>query len=287
MALAGAWLSTDVRAQSTPQEVTPRGIYVGGSRLGVNAEIEVERNGRRERVPESHEFRSGDRFWLHVTVNQDAYVYVLNRTLTGNGAASRGIKVLADADKKATAPPPNTYVLVHPVPGSQPAALRRGVATVLPGAGEHFSMDEVPGAEKLLIIASATRLDIPSYFDPSGLLTKGKNDSVGDVLNRLNGELLQAADNAATEQPGSRSIQIVPNPQNGRGQSGRAGDAAAAKGGAPPTGTPPASGTKPAPGAAAKTTPPAKSGGSTSSVGVVKKAGQPMLLELTLAHLPR
>src|SRR5262249_17961415 len=112
-------------AQSKPE--TARGVYLGGARLGTSTEIEVERDGKRQIVPGNFQFKTGDRFWIHVTLNQDSYVYVLNRTLTGGPArVSRGIKLLAEEDKKLSAPPPDTYTMVFPAPRANAVLVKKG-----------------------------------------------------------------------------------------------------------------------------------------------------------------
>jgi hypothetical protein len=254
--------------------VNPRGIFLGGTTLAVSAEIEVERDGKRGMVPSNYEFRSGDRFWMHVSVNRDAYIYVLNRTLTGPGAASRGVKLLADADRKA--PAADAYTLVFPAPNTAAPLVRKGTPTTIPGRGLYFAMDDVPGAEKLLVVASETQLtSITSAFDPATgrLAAANRSDSVGAVLDRLNGELVQAAENTAS----SRDIVIV--------------DAPAPSRGSPPAATAPTSGNKPATSANAPGAGRQSGRGATDTrrpdYGAPKQVGRPMLLELTLAHLPR
>lgn len=277
-----------VEAQGQPTSgASPRGIYVAGDQLGVSTEIEIERDGKRGMVPTTFEFKSGDRFWLHLTVNKDSYIYVLNRTVTGPGATSRGIKLLAEQDRTDKAPAADTYTLVFPASASGPQLVRKGASTVVPGKGLFFGMDDVPGAEKLMVLASETPLNLSSYFDPStGRLLQGggRADSVGTVLNRLNGELAQMADNTATDQPpSSRAISIVDAPV-----------------GATPPAKPkeaPALPAKPAvaPASAATTTtgrPPTPAAVPApvpvlTTVAVPKQVGKPMLLELTLVHLAR
>jgi hypothetical protein len=254
------FLGTTAFAQSQP---TARGIYLGGTKLGVSTEIEIERDGHRGMVPANFEFKTGDRFWLHVTVNQDSYIYVLNRTLTGTPAqVTRGVKLMGEADRKAKTPPADTYTLVFPAPNTSARLVKAGAPTKIPGGGQYFGMDQVPGAEKLLVIASPAPLPLSSaYFNgPGGKLVRSAKtaDTAEGVLGRLNAELAQMADNTETQEPPkTRGIQIVPNPFPGTG-SGPVGKPEEKK-----TATPP----------------------DRRTYAASRQPGKPMLLDLTLLHL--
>src|SRR5262249_23154183 len=144
--------------------------YLGGTRLGLNAEVEIERGSQRGMVPTTFEFHTGDHFWLHVTVNQDSYIYVLNRTLVGTPQqVTRGVRVMADSDRKTGGTGSKTYTLVFPAPGAANQKVKAGQRTKIPATpGQYFGMDEMPGAEKLLVIASAVPLPLSSaYFNGS------------------------------------------------------------------------------------------------------------------------
>jgi hypothetical protein len=259
-----------------PVHPSTRGIYLGGTRLGVTAEVEIERGKEHGLVPTTFEFRSGDRFWLHVTVNQDSYIYVINRTLVGSPQqVTRGVKLMADSDRKGGGSS-DTYSLVFPAPDTKNTLVKAGKPTKIPGNGQFFAMDQVAGAEKLLVIASQTPLPLSStYFNAQSgkLLASGKTvDSASSVLGRLNNELVRMADNTETDEAPktknidtTRGIAIVPNPV------------------AP---TPPA----PAPREPGKpTTQPApkQPAPPSGTVGVVRQPGKPLLLDLTLVHLPK
>lgn len=200
-------------AQARP-EASARGIYLAGTALGVSAEIEIERDGKRGMVPPTFQFRSGDKFWLHVTSNRTAYIYVLNRTVVGDPqtAASRGIKLMQQEDAKR--PDPNAYTLVFPAPDTAAPQVKAGVTTRLPGGTQFFAMDNVPGAEKLIVVATESPSTIAQFFDKSTgklLAHAGSSvDSSSSVLNRLNESLATLADNTRSEEvPRSRGIAIV------------------------------------------------------------------------------
>jgi hypothetical protein len=277
MLVAGLGAAVTAQPAATPApQASARGIYVGGAQLGINAEVEIERDGQRGMVPTSFQFKSGDKFWLHVTVNRDSYVYVLNRTLPG-AAASRGIKLIAEQDRTGKEPPPSdVYSLVFPAPKSGPQLVRKGVDNIVPsGRGQFFAMDENPGAELVMVMASETPVKMSDYFDlSSGRLRPfgggGQRDSVGDVLNRLNGLLVDASDNAETDEPpASRDIRIVTVEKN--------------------TAVPPEDGgiVGPARASAKAAKPVAPALSASSTVCVAKKPGKPMLLPLRLTHLAR
>jgi hypothetical protein len=200
---------------------SPRGIYLSGAALGVSAEIEIDRDGQRGMVPPTYEFRSGDKFWLHVTTNRDAYIYVLNRTLVGDpqGAASRGIKLMQQDDIRH--PAPDAYTMVYPAPKSAPALVKANATTRIPrGSNEFFVMDNMIGAEKVMIVVTDKPSNITQFFDPTtGKLKHSAStaDSSASVLNRLNTELATMADNTEIEEPPrSRGIVIkpIPGPSN-------------------------------------------------------------------------
>jgi hypothetical protein len=270
-------------AQAPASSGSARGIYLAGSTLGVSTEIEFERNGQRGMVPPTFEFKSGDKFWLHITTNRAAYIYVLNRTVKGNPetAASRGIKLMQNDDVKN--PDPDAYTMVYPAPGANPPLVKANTVTRIPrDDNQFFTMDEIVGAEKVMIVAADKPSDIDSSFDKkTGKMARraGTADSASAVLNRLNGELSRLADNSVTEEtPRSRDIKIRPLPTAPPVQAGEP---------ARPGSVPPAP--KPDPPRADAKGPGIVPGAGNPPINTatVGKTPGPLLQELTLVHLAR
>jgi len=277
--LVGA--TSPVALAQAPESGSARGIFLAGSALGVSTEIEIERGNQRGMVPPTYEFRSGDKFWIHVTSNRAAYIYVLNRTIVGSPetAASRGIKLMQKEDAKT--PAPDAYTMVYPAPNGKPTRVAANVATRIPtNPSQFFTMDEVLGAEKLMVVAAEQPSDIARLFDATtGKLARAGNttDSASGVLNRLNGDLVRAADNSMTEEPPrSRDIRIRPLP----------GAPAPAVASSKPPEVPPQVGTND-PRVAAGSGLPKPSAPPSDTTTVVRRGGEPLLQELTLVHLAR
>jgi hypothetical protein len=64
-----------------------KGIYAEKREIGVRFDVMLLRGSERHLVPTSYEFVSGDRMLFQFTVNRDSYVYVLTRTIPGDGVA--------------------------------------------------------------------------------------------------------------------------------------------------------------------------------------------------------
>ncbi|MBV9506153.1 MAG: DUF4384 domain-containing protein [Acidobacteriia bacterium] len=133
------------------------------------------RNGQRMIVPNSYRFETGDRFALRVRVASDSFVYLLNRTFSGQP------DVLRSNHRIRLMPPPNAspqqslpddarstaYTLVYPPSGHR--LLRAGEIQAVPDANMAMEMDEHPGMEQLLLVVSPTRLIFPELPDTSNL----------------------------------------------------------------------------------------------------------------------
>jgi hypothetical protein len=124
-----------------------KGIYVEKREIGVRFDVMLLRGSERHPVPTSYEFVSGDKMVFQFTVNRDAYVYVLTRTIPGDGvgvqrfAGSKGIEVLLVEDVKAERPT-GEYRLLFPLKktGLQNKLMADKVQTI-PGNGARFTME--------------------------------------------------------------------------------------------------------------------------------------------------
>ncbi len=191
-----------------------RGIAIGGKpsepktpsaasgKLGVEYHILTDAP---EAVSSAHRFRSGDRFKLQFRVNQDSYVYVLNRTVAGS-SLSRGIDV--EPASKARA-----YKLLHPR-GKPDSNRVGGDRTVVLPPDDYFQMDQTPGEEKVIILVTRNPIDIGKYFniETGDYSPAVRSDSGGDIEGQLNRDLHLWSENAefaeAPNSSDSRGIQV-------------------------------------------------------------------------------
>ena len=88
-----------------------KGIFLDKSSAGVRFNVILLREDGRQTVPTSYEFRTGDQMLFQFSLNRDAYVYVLTRTIPGDAgltsrfAGSRGIQILQREDAKPRGSP--------------------------------------------------------------------------------------------------------------------------------------------------------------------------------------
>ena len=195
------------------QSVSAKGVYEDGNEVGVKFQVLRERGGELRRVSSSHPFRSGDRFKFEVETNRAAFVYVLNRTLSGDARdlQSKGIDEIIGEDRRDRSGSRQPYTLLYPRPGERPPALPAGRRVQLPREDDRFfRMDDNPGVERLYVLASDRRIDISEFFSlESGRQREGRTprtDRPGrdgsiddDVLDQLNARLASWAGNALTE----------------------------------------------------------------------------------------
>ena len=168
---AAVVLSVAAGALLAANQAGAKGIYVDNRETGVRFDVMLLRGAERRLVPTSYEFVSGDKMLFQFALNRDACVYVLTRTIPGDGAAadrfagSKGIEILRGDDLKAEQPT-GEYRLLFPLKktGLQ-NRLTAGVVHIVPGNGARFTMDQQPGIEKLYIVLSPTPVDILRYFD--------------------------------------------------------------------------------------------------------------------------
>jgi hypothetical protein len=122
-----------------PQQPPPT---TAGSALDTSNEreisysIEREEQGKAVRVPETFQFKSGDRFRLRFRPGFSAFVYVANR---GKGE--------------------NSYSVLFPLPAERSRnPLAVGTEVVLPNDKEWMRFDKVAGNEYLFLIAASKAL---------------------------------------------------------------------------------------------------------------------------------
>jgi hypothetical protein len=177
---------------------------------GVHYTVLLVRDGVPQPVSVAFPFQTGDKISLAVRVDFDSYVYVLNRTMTGDPEteASRSLELVAEADRRAK-PGVCPYAMVFPQPGEQ-YRLKAGVTQMVPPPGHTMMMKDPAGAEKLLVIVSPRpEPDIAAMFssgsgcgnNPGAVPPGGesKADSDDDVLTKLNKRLLEMVGNSEAE----------------------------------------------------------------------------------------
>lgn len=157
----------------------------GAAKPGVHYTVELVRDGNRQPVSLNFPFKTGDRVSLVVRSDFDAYIYVLNRTLSGDpeAMATRSMSLIADVD--AHDPPKDCpYDLVFPAAGQQ-YRLKAGVSQNVPPRGQTMLMNDPPGVEKLLLIVSpSAEADVmANYARIHGCVqrTAGNGGSGGNV----------------------------------------------------------------------------------------------------------
>jgi len=197
-----------------------KGIFLDKSSAGVRFNVILLRGDERLPVPTSFEFQSGDHMLFQFSLNRDAYVYVLTRTIPGDATAtsrfagSRGIEVLLSEDAKP-ARPPAAYRLLFPLPKSGlQNRLTAGAVHSIPANGARFTMDREPGIEKLYLVLSPEPIEMKRYFDmeTGRILPMGARDARSDngLSSALGMQLLEWSRNADTliADPTSKGIQI-------------------------------------------------------------------------------
>jgi hypothetical protein len=197
-----------------------KGIFLDKTSPGVKFSVILLRGDERLTVPTSYEFRSGDEMLFQFSLNRDAYVYVLTRTIKGDAevtsrfAGSRGIQILQREDAKPRRHAA-AYRLLFPLQtsGLQNRLTAGGVHSI-PANGTRFSMDKDPGLEKLYLVLSPTPIDMKRYFEmDTGLLLRATEPAARsdhDALSALGLHLLEWNRNAQTliADPASKGIQI-------------------------------------------------------------------------------
>ena len=226
---AAAWLVAGLVAagagggprQAAGQSATPKGVFEEGRQVGVKFQVLRERDGELRRVATTYPFRSGDRFKFEVETNRSVFVYVLNRTLTGDAQSlrSKGIEEIRDDDRRDHSGSRRQYRLLYPGGGSRPAAVPAGRRVQFPpGDDRYFVMDDQTGIEKIYLLASERRIDLSEYFDledgrqRTGRRPRRDGSIEDDVLDQLNARLVQLKGNAlaafADEDADSKGVEV-------------------------------------------------------------------------------
>ena len=157
-----------VRGRLRASRPSPKGVFEEGRQVGVKFQVLRERDGQLRRVSTTYPFRSGDRFKFEVETNRSVFLYMLNRTLTGDAQSlrSKGIEEIRDDDRRDRSGSRRRYRLLYPSGGSRPAAVPAGRRVQFPrGDDRYFVMDEQTGIEKIYVLASERRIDLSEYFD--------------------------------------------------------------------------------------------------------------------------
>lgn len=208
------------QAQEGMDLAAAKGIYRDGAtnsttgRAAVKFDVLLQDRGQWVPVSTRYQFKSGDRFRFRVQTNRDGYIYVLNRTFSGDPSqlASKGIQRVRDEDQR-TRPSGPTYRLLYPL-NREGNKMRANYWAVLPGEGASasFTMDNQPGVEKLYVVVSSRPLDLNRYFNiedgelrasapgrseraQAGSNGPRRQDSEEDVLSQLNKELAEFSAN--------------------------------------------------------------------------------------------
>lgn len=111
--------------------------------IGVTYWLELERNGKKERVTNKKDFKSGDRLRIHMKSNIDAYAYIV--MLQG----SKGDRAV-----------------LYPENESDENKLKAGKEMVLPSGDKNLKFDNNPGLETLRIIVSRKPIDAEDQLKP-------------------------------------------------------------------------------------------------------------------------
>jgi hypothetical protein len=134
---------------------------------GIQFHVLLLDEGRSKEVPSEYSFHDGDRMRFQFELNQDSYVYVLNRTISGGlDAGAKGIEAAPGSSEKPRVSP---YRLLFPTNvAGQNNHLKAGNQSSIPAGDVAFRMDQEPGTEQLFVLISPTPLDIAKYFDKAG-----------------------------------------------------------------------------------------------------------------------
>ena len=197
---------------------------------GIHVSVMLVRNGVRQVVSPAFPFKTGDDVVLSVRSDFDAYVYILNRTLTGDpeSLASRSMSLEVEEDRK-NPPAACPYTMIFPE-AHQEFKLKAGVTQMVPPRGHTMRMNDPAGVEELRIIASPTpdprvlKGCVGKPAAPSADQTKtppnapppapkadatNTNDTDGDVLGQLNRRLMEIDANSEVAQ---RDFNVVTRP---------------------------------------------------------------------------
>ncbi len=175
--------------------------------------LTLVRDGRRIEVSPSHVFRNGDQVALRLRSSRDAFVYVFNRTISGDpdevGARSL---VLQDEVRSNGADVLRGAQLIYPEPG-QVARVRANASAAIPERGKALTLADPVGVEKLYVVVSPRPLNLSTLADasegaPAQPPAGAQNDSEADVEARLS-RFIAIAGNTDNWISGNESRNIV------------------------------------------------------------------------------
>jgi hypothetical protein len=202
------------------EDADAKGVFLDRSAAGVRFDVTLMRGAERQTVPSSYEFRSGDQMLFQFSLNRDAFVYVLTRTIPGEPvqtdrfAGSRGIEILLREDSKAERPV-TAYRLLFPLKMTGlHNRLSAGAVHTVPANGARFTMDTEPGIEKVYLVLSPDAIDMSRYFDmeTGRMLEGGPSGGRSDhgPSSDLGAQMLEWSKNAQTSiaEPGSKGITV-------------------------------------------------------------------------------
>ncbi len=174
------------------EQASPRGIYYDDEvdQLGARFHIQLVRGDRTHTVSTRYPFESGDRVRFVLEANDDCYVYVLNRTFSGDPDSlfedrSRGIVYDEDDVTSST----RFSVLFPTRQAGTNNRLDEGTEHVIPHTG-NFIFDERTGIERLYVVLSRYRVDpidavLERLGEGEGSSAQEPTDEDQEVLSQL------------------------------------------------------------------------------------------------------
>jgi len=215
--------------------LSERGVRLSEQPGGLTYDIELIRGVERGIVSTAYRFQNGDRFAVRLRLTRDAYVYVLNRTFTGDPddlRATRAIRLVPNTPSPGgpSAPqPPAPGTAAHDTGGSPFAViypptghrlLKAGPVNLLPSAEMALEMDEHPGLEHVVLIVSPAPLSRSWLLQRAAAVRQGSppRSTDEDIDTQLR-ELQRMAANAEVEESvvSSREIILVAKPGEPKG----------------------------------------------------------------------
>lgn len=104
--------------------------------MGVSYWLELERDGKKQRVSNKHKFLNGDQLRIHVKPNADSYAYIVMMQ------GSKGDKAV-----------------LYPTADKEDNKIKANKEVVLPSADKYMKFDNTPGLETLRVIVSRGKID--------------------------------------------------------------------------------------------------------------------------------
>lgn len=104
--------------------------------MGVSYWLELERDGKKQRVSNKHKFLNGDQLRIHVKPNADSYAYIVMMQ------GSKGDKAV-----------------LFPTADKEDNKIKANKEVVLPTEDKYMKFDNTPGLETLRVIVSRSKID--------------------------------------------------------------------------------------------------------------------------------